>query len=165
MSCEDVKKCAYFVCFCIALTSSESFPIWFQARMLRGVLRTVSENQMTKFQNFHIDLDSEMWKHLYLNGEAYHKSQLQLRRLCSNSNYTSIKNSLQITCRLRLLWIWPSNIQVCRNVLEKPDSLVAIWIWKKCLCDGVRWLLCVVCVFINWLLLVSITNPDPSKGP
>lgn len=144
-------------------------PSPFQSDFRHGCCAGSSElsqrKQMTKFQNFHIDLDSEMWKHLYLNGEAYHKSQLQLRRLCSNSNYTSIKNSLQITCRLRLLWIWPSNIQVCRNVLEKPDSLVAIWIWKKCLCDGVRWLLCVVCVFINWLLLVSITNPDPSKGP
>lgn len=52
MSCEDVKNCAYFVCFCIALTLSESFPIWFQARMLRGVLRTFSDKTNDQISEF-----------------------------------------------------------------------------------------------------------------
>ena len=76
MSCEDVKKCAYFVCFCIALTSSESFQSDFRHGCCAGSSELSERKQMTKFQNFHIDLDSEMWKHLYVNGEAYHKSQL-----------------------------------------------------------------------------------------
>lgn len=56
------------------------YPSPFQSDFRHGCCAGSSElsqrKQMTKFQNFHIDLDSEMWKHLYVNGEAYHKSQL-----------------------------------------------------------------------------------------